>query len=180
MAEDVKKEPKKEVNSKSKTNSNSSKITVNKNRLVLVIVAVVVIVLAIVGIIMIFNKKDISKVSDYSSLSNRYADDLKAVYDTEESKNKFIDDYDFIQGAVGFYFMDNSTTEEASFETLISRVNEIFKSDNWEVLSIDKPTFWNGEFSVTDEGIVTFKFKTKAMEPSWINDEELQGKIELN
>ena len=44
---------------------------------------------------------------------------------------------------------------------------------------MEVPTSWNGKWSVNEKGNVKFKFASKDIEPSWVNDEEEKTKIIL-
>ena len=173
---------KKENNSKTKKevkNTNKSKIQIKDKRKFAIGIALIFVIIVIIILLVVLNKKvDISNVSDFSTLNtSKYSDELLAKYQTEESKNKFLEDYDLVQGAVGVYIINNSTTEEDSFSKLLNQLTDILKNEEFSKLSIDKPSFWNGEWQIDDQGIVRFKFGSKDITPSWANDEELANKI---
>ncbi len=165
---------KKEVKNKSK-----AKIQIKDKRKFAIGIALIIAIIVIVILLIVLNKKaDISNVSDFSTLNtSKYSDELLAKYQTEESKNKFLEDYDLVQGAVGVYIITNSTTDEDSFTKLLNQLTDILKKEEFSKLSIDKPSFWNGEWQIDDQGIVKFKFGSKNITPSWVNDEELINKI---
>lgn len=166
---------------KNKSNNNSKKIMVkDKKRFILALVIIASFLLVIV-LLLVNRKQDISNVEDYSKLNaKKYSNELLEKYNTEESKNKFLDDYDYIQGAIGIYIMNNSTSSPDSFTNIINDLRAELKQTNWTKLDYERPTFWNGDFSVDDRGILTFKFSSKSIEPSWVKDEEFEGKIVLN
>ena len=164
-----------------KSNKDSKKIVIKDKKRFVIALAVIALALLIVILIFANKKQDISNVDDYSNLNaKKYSNELFEKYNTEESKNKFLDDYDFIQGAVGMYIMNNSTNQPDSFTNIIKDLKEELAKGTWDKLDYERPTFWNGEFSVDDNGIVKFKFSSKSIEPSWVKDEELDGKIILN
>ena len=101
-------------------------------------------------------------------------------YNKEEAKEKFLLDYDLVQGAVGLYIMNNSTLDNNSFESIIGKIREILQKKEWMKLDIEDPNFWNGVWSVTDDGMVKFKFGDENIEPDWIKDEELINKLIIN
>lgn len=174
-------------NSKEKNNKvikdtkSNKKIVIKNKKKFTIVISVIVFLVVIIILLLLNNKKDLAKVDDYSKLNaKKYSDELLEEYNKEEGKDKFLEDYDFIQGAVGMYIMNNSTNEEESFSNIITQLKEELKRDTWGKLDYEKPTFWNGEYSVDDNGIVKFKFGNKSIEPRWINDDELNGKIILN
>lgn len=182
MEKNVTNENKKNSISKKNGEKSNGKIVIkNPKRLIISVAIILMIIIILIIFIVSTRKVDISKVDDYSTLnSKKYSSELLDKYQTNESKEKFLEDYDYIQGAVGLYIMNNSTTDNTSFSQLITNLKEILKKDDWTELDIDKPTFWNGTFDVTDEGIVTFKFGSKDIEPSWTKDDELNNKIIFN
>lgn len=164
-----------------KSNKKNQKIMIKDKKRFCIAMAIVLLLILIIILLVSNGKKDIAKVEDYSKLNaKKYSDELLEKYNTEESKNKFLDDYDFIQGAVGMYIMNNSTNQPDSFTNIIKDLKEELAKGTWDKLDYERPTFWNGEFSVDDNGIVKFKFSSKSIEPSWVKDEELDGKIILN
>ncbi len=164
-----------------KSNKDSKKIVIKDKKRFVIALAIIALALLIVILIFANKKQDIANVDDYSNLNaKKYSNELFEKYNTEESKNKFLDDYDFIQGAIGIYIMNNSTYSPDSFTNIIKDLRLELSQKTWTKLDYERPTFWNGEFSVDDKGILNFKFSSKSIEPSWINDEELEGKIILN
>lgn len=164
-----------------KGSNNRIMIKDKKKFCITIIIVVLIIIFLIIALIALNKKEDISKVEDYSVLdTDKYSRELLDEYNKNESKEKFLSDYDLVQGAVGLYIMNNSTLDNNSFESIIVNLKEILKKEEWSKLDIDIPKYWNGFWSVTDDGIVKFKFGSKDIEPSWINDEELTNKLKFN
>lgn len=171
----------KNKNQKVKQEVKKDKKVVNKNNKNKLVIAIILVVLVVIAVIILTKKTDLSKIDDYSKLdANKYSKELLEEYDNEEGKKKFIEDYDYIQGEVGMYIMENFTEEEGSFMSIVNELNEELKKDNWEKIDYEKPKFWNGTYSVDDNGIVKFKFSNKNIEPSWKNDDDLYEKIIFN
>ena len=171
----VKKENKKEVNKKDTNNKIHIK---DKKKFVICLLGVLLVIVIVIVLVLLNQKQDISTIKDYSSLNaSKYSEELLAKYQTVESKNKFLEDYDKIQGAIGVYIIDNSTMEEDSFTKLIKNIKQMLEKEDFSKLSIEKPDFWNGKWQIDDQGIVQFKFGSKDITPKWINDEELANKI---
>ena len=160
----------------------TNKIVVKDPKKLSIVLSIIFILIVIIIIILLLNSKvDIQNVEDYSKLnSSKYSEELLLQYEKKESKEKFLEDYDLIQDAIGLYIINNVTLEEGSLGNVIATLKKELKKDEWQIFEISKPTFWNGNFDVSDEGIVTFKFANKNIEPSWINDDELINKIVIN
>ena len=166
---------------KSGTKKKNTKLELKDKKKFGICIIVFVVIVLVIMIIALNNKKDIANINDLSNLNaNKYSSELKEKYDTDESKEKFLEDYDYVQGAIGIYIMNNSTLEEDSFTKLSKTIETELKKNDWKVFEIEKPTFWNGEFSIDAEGILKFKFASKDIEPKWLNDEELENKIIFN
>ncbi len=171
----------KKENIEKKSTKNKKIIIKNQKKFLISILVIVLIIIIIVLLINKNAKKDLLTIEDYSSIdASKYSKELLEKYNTNESKEKFLSDYDLVQGAVGLYIMNNSTLNNNSFETIISNIEEILRKKEWTKLDIDTPSYWNGTWSITSEGIVKFKFSDKVIEPSWKNDEELTNKLVFN
>ena len=106
---------------------------------------------------------------------------LQKKYDTVEMKKLFLSDYTVLQNNIGIYIMNNATMDSNSFSILIANINKELKKDTWNLGEIqNKPTSWNGEWFVTEEGILKFSFSNKDIEPSWVKDSDVLEKIDLN
>lgn len=165
------------------TKVTNSKVKIkDKKKFIIALSAIIVLLLVLVLIIVSLNsKEDISRVENYSNLNtNKYSKELFEEYNKKESKERFLSDHDLVQGAVGLYIMNNSTLDNNSFESIIENLKEILQKEEWSKLDIEEPKYWNGVWSVTDDGMVKFKFNHKDIEPNWINDEELTNKINYN
>ena len=134
-------------------------------------IGILVALIIIIGIIIAtvinsgYNENNIS-----SANAKKYSNEILTKYETKEMKQEFIDNYIKIQNAVGMYIMNNTTTEEGSFDNIILKLRKALKSNNWEIINIEKPDLWNGEWQLDQDGNVKFKFSIKDIEPSWIND----------
>lgn len=157
-----------------------NKLIVKNPKRLLISIAIMLLIIIVV-IIIINSKTDLTEVEDYSKLnSKKYSEELLYKYQSTESKERFLNDYDLVQEAVGLYIINNVTLEQNSLSQIIDKLKKELKKDSWNELGIEKPTFWNGTFDVTDEGIITFKFASESIEPTWINDDELSNKIVYN
>ena len=177
---------KENITSKNKSKKNSktqnSKLEIKdpKKFCVGMIILVIFVVIVVTGIKLI-SKVEVTSNTDIASLNaNRYSKEILAEYEKDGIKDKFIEDYDLVQGAIGLYIMNNYTSDENSFKNIINELTTILKKDDWSKLDIEKPIFWNGNWTIDGEGYLTFTFKSKDIEPSWINSEDLTGKVILN
>ena len=118
------------------------------------------------------NKKiEINDSTDISKLNaTKYCTEIKSEYNKDENKNKFIGDCNKIQEKIGMYIINNSTLDDTSFENLISKLNENLADNNFSIIEMDNPTYWNGTWSVDNKGKLKFKFSNKKIEPDWISD----------
>ena len=166
----------KEVN----TNKKSGLKIKNKKRFFTFITVLLLII--IVCIIAICNRKiKIDESTDMSALNaKKYETELLEKYQGEDAKERFVQDIYNIQEKVGMYILENSTLDENSFSNIIDTLNKEFASNNFEIIEMEKPTFWNGTWNVDIDGNITFKFADKSIEPSWINDDDIAGRVIKN
>lgn len=142
---------------------------------------VIFIVVIICILISNINKPNINKDTDISSINaDKNSNELLKIYNTLEMKEKFVNDYEEIQKAVGMYILNNSTMESDSFSKIITTLNNEFSKDIWDEKIVNKPDTWNGIWRVDDDGKVKFKFATKKIEPDWINDDNIINMIQKN
>lgn len=144
-------------------------------------IGILVALIIIIGIIIAtvinsgYNENNIS-----SANAKKYSNEILNKYETKEMKQEFINNYIKVQNAVGMYIMNNTTTEEGSFDNIILKLRKVLKSNNWEVINIEKPDLWNGEWQLDQDGNVKFKFSIKDIEPNWVKDIDISSKIILN
>ena len=156
----------------------SGRKRVNLN--VLVRNILIVIIFAAVAILFIYVPEsgeftpDVNK-SRYRSEKN--ADELKAVYEEEGNKEKFLEDVSKIQNAVSMALLNNNVVDEKTMDSRVDDINKELKKDKWDLLGIEVPTFWVGTWSVDKTGTVKFTFLNKASIPSWANDEDVSAHV---
>ena len=151
----------------------------DKKKFITSIVVLLGIIVLIVFVSFFNRKQEINDETDLSKLnSKKYSSELLVKYN--QSKEKFLDEYDKIQSGVGMYIINNSTLDENSFEKVNKKIAYMFDSDDWSMINVDKNTFWNGKWSIDNSGTLKFKFAQKSIEPSWIGDEDIKNKIVLN
>ena len=161
-------------NSKNKNSNNNKFVIKDKKRFIAFILIVVVIV--IIFFCVTNAKVEIKHTTDITKLdTKKYLNELAEIYSNK--KDKFLEDYEKIQGGVGMYIISNTTLDDNSFSILYTDVNTILSSDDWGKIEVDKNTFWKGTWSINQDGILQFKFESKELEPNWIVDEDISGKI---
>lgn len=146
-----------------------------------IIAAIIILVVIIVIFTILGRKEPIDTNTNISDLNaKKYDKEILAEYEKEGQKLKFIKDQENIQSKIGIYIINNSTIEENSFDEMKTKLETILASNDWKELEIQKPTFWNGTWSLDDKGNVKFKFQVKAIEPSWATDKDMTDIIILN
>ncbi len=161
-----------------KENKKKKKYRVNVKKFV---IAIFIILVIITILICVCSKKKISDSTNVSKLnSSKYSKQILQEYEKDGMLDKFIEDYENIQTSIGMYILNNSTMDSDSFTNISNSLNKELKSDTWKSIELNRPTTWNGEWKIDDEGKLKFKFDTKEIEPSWVKNENVTEKILLN
>lgn len=175
----INKSNKKNNNSNSNNNNKNKKYSVNYKKLGLFVILVLLVFLLVY--VIFFSKEKINDNTDISNLdASKYQNELKTRYEGTDSKERFLKEYDVLQTSVATYLMDNMTTDENSFDELYEKINKDLEAGNYTEIESEKLTNWNGSWSIDENGVLKFKFASKDIEPSWVNDEEVKSKIILN
>lgn len=156
----------------------SGRKKVNLNVLVRNILIVIIFVAVVVLFIYVpesgeFNP-DVNKAR-YRSEKN--AEELKAVYEEDGNKEKFLEDVSKIQNAVSMALLNNDVVDEKTMNSRVEDLNKELKKDKCDLLGIEVPTFWVGTWSVDNTGTVKFTFLNKASIPSWATDEDVEAHV---
>ena len=138
---------------------------------------VIIIIIIIIVCISNGNKGDNSLSSINASKNLK---ELVAKYEASGMKEQFINDYNAIQSKIGIYIMNNVTTDNGSFNNIVSDLNNVLKSNDWSKINLSKNDTWNGTWNLDKDGNLKFKFSLKNIEPSWVDDTELRTKLYLN
>ena len=167
----------------SSINKNSKLVFENKFYVILVVAFVAILLVISLSIVLssIKEKPVFNDNMDTTHMNiSKNAENIKAQYQKDDQKQKFLDEYDKIQSAVGTYAIGNTTMDKNSFKDIIKKLNNILAKDDWKDLDIENPSYWAGKWSVDDSAKLKFKFSQKNIEPSWINDDDISGKIIKN
>lgn len=163
------------------SNKKNKEYTLDRKKFLIFISVIVVIVACVIFFISLNKKIYINEATNISKLNaDKYDEQILEEYNKDGMKEKFINDFNTLQNAVGLYIIDNSTMETSSFDGLISEVNKILLENNFDKLQSEKPSLWNGTWSVDNEGKLKFKFKNSKIEPNWINDDEIKNLVIKN
>lgn len=143
----------------------------------------IIIILIIVIICMMFGNKKISKDMNISQLNvNKYSKQIKEEYEKDnenlEKVNLFISTQNNLQTDIYNYFYSTNLEEDNLSKQ--KYVNEKLKKQNLSGISNVDLKYWNGTWFCDEYGNVKFKFTNSKIEPSWINNDRLDGYIELN
>jgi cytoskeletal protein RodZ len=163
---------------------NKKKYSINYKKFSIFLIILLAIIIVIVSIIV--NKKvKINENTNISALnSKKNYEEILSKYNEEGMKDRFLADYDAVQTSSGMYMIENMSNEEDSLSKILESIRSDFNSSSdisiFTNLKIDKPTSWNGTWSVTDTGTVKFKFSNKNIEPDWIKNEDVANKVILN
>lgn len=171
-----------------KTNKNDNKIFKNltfSNRFYIILAIIVVLIPVLISAsIIVSNVKKNETFNDKMDISNidisKNAKNIKEQYQKQGEEDKFITEYNSVQKATGLYIMNNSTLDDNSFKSIITKLETILSSNDWKDLNIQKSNYWSGNWLIDDKGNVSFKFSQKSIEPNWINDSKVQNMITKN
>jgi len=179
-------------NTKSKHNITSSRekiimaekksIIINKFKKNILKIAALFIVFLIIIFIVISNKKvDINANSNISKLdADKYSVEIINLYNGTNQLDKFTVEMNRVQNLIGTYLISNSTLKENSFSELVKTLNSEINKDKWVKLSSEKSIYYNGKYTIDNNGNLKFKFESKKIEPNWINNESIARYITLN
>ena len=140
---------------------NKKSYTLDRKKFLIFVFSIVVIISVIIIVVSLNKKIEINDSTDISKLN-------ATKYCTE------------IQEKIGMYIINNSTLDDTSFENLISKLNENLADNNFSIIGMDNPTYWNGTWSVDNKGKLKFKFSNKKIEPDWISDATVSNFVITN
>lgn len=146
-----------------------------------IILAIILIIAASV-VVRAYNRDKgvIPDVSESSSLTTRDISKIQEKYDTEDRKKEFKELAEKIHLAVANKLLDGSVTTDDTLSVEIAKINIMFTTSDWEYIKVDYPKFWVGLWHLDKTGKLSFKFKYKDLEPSWITDETVSQFITQN
>ncbi len=149
------------------------------------ILTFLIVVAILISLYMIFSSLKTDVVFD-DSLNvkdvnvSKNSEKLYELYSTDGNKDKFVQEYNNIQSAIGIYIMNNSTQEDDSFQNIIKKIKTYISKSEWDKLEVEEPVYFAGTYSIDDSGVLKFKFDSKKIEPTWINDQDVTNMVILN
>lgn len=160
----------------------NQKVVIKDPKKFITFLGICVVIIIIIIVVIVMNQKiKITEGTHISELNtSKYSKEIKTEYDKEEMKDKFVEEYYMVKNAVGMYIMNHSTLETDSFSKLQTTLNGVLAKNDWSLIEIEKPTLWNGTWTVNESGNVIFQFASKDIEPSWIHDTQVVGTITMN
>ncbi len=96
-----------------------------------------------------------------------YSEEILALYSRSGEQEKFEKYIDSLQSKVAIYMVENTTTDLNSFNNLAREVENILNSSSWEDLDVVKDDYYNGTYSIDENGNLKFKFASKSIEPEF-------------
>lgn len=175
------------TNSREKINAIERRIIILKNlrtffkRNVLK-VATLLIILSVIIVYTNSNKREVVDASsDISTLSaGKYSSEIVSLYNRDGEQDAFLKEMNRVQSLVGTYVISNSTLKEDSFSNLIKTLNKEINENSWTELKSEKSKYYNGKYTIDENGNLKFKFASKQIEPLWINNKDVSKYIILN
>lgn len=147
------------------------------------VLTVIIILILIVILILVNLKKDVNENTNMLKLNlNKYSTKIKKEYEKNnenlEKVNKFITTQNSLQADIYNYFYSQDDLEDENKKQSI--INEKLKENNLYGISNVDITYWRGTWFCDEYGNLKFKFASKKIEPSWIQNKRLEGYIEKN
>ena len=101
-------------------------------KFVIFIIVSIIVIFIIVFVTLLCNKKQ--EINDNTNISElnikKYSSEIKENYELEGKKDKFIEDYYYVQNGVRMYILNNSTLEDNSFESLKEKIGGLLEETN--------------------------------------------------
>lgn len=168
--------------SEKNTKNNSKKIIIkNKKKFIIFVTIAVICIIVIVCLILSSLKVKIDDNTNISELNiKKYGEEIKEQYEIQGKDLIFMKDWNNVQDSVGRYLIENYPADNTQLTAFINSINDILNTTNWEKLNVNRPTSWNGYWSIDENGNVNFKFASKEIEPNWASTLSDQGYIILN
>jgi len=144
-------------------------------------ISLTVVISLIVGI-SVYNKNKIF-VLDASSkdyLEEENALKAKSQYDTKEMKQQFLTKAQELSNVIYSKLLDGTVIDDKGLQDFIKNYNRVLATEYWESLGVTYSNQWIGIWYLDNNGFVKFKFATKEIEPSWIQDEDVKDFIVAN
>lgn len=126
------------------------------------------------------NKEFVLDASSDDYMEEENALKAKSIYDTKEMKEKFLTIAEKLSNAVYSKLLDGTVTDDSTLKSFVNRYNRVLATEDWESINVDYPSEWIGTWYLDNNGFVKFKFATKIIEPTWVQDEDVKDYIVAN
>lgn len=144
--------------------------------------ATLLLVLIVIAIFTSINQKiNVDENSDIAALNaDKYSKEIVNLYNRDQQLNEFYTEMNRVQTLVGTYLISNCTLNDNSFSGLVKNLNKEINNDIWPSLNSEKSKYYNGKYSIDENGNLKFKFSSKKIEPTWIHDESIARYVIFN
>ena len=142
-----------------------------------ILVAVVITVASIVVRSYNENKGIMPDATYDKELSETNLAKIKAQYEKDGISLEFEEIYEEIELAVANKMLDGTVTSNEELKAEISKLNDMFKTDDWSYLGIEFPKYWMGTWSLDETGKLYFAFDYEEIVPAWVSQVEISEYI---
>ena len=153
----------------------------NKKAPLMIVVAILVaVVITVISIVVPVadEEKSIKPGVRYSKeLSKENMAKIKSEYEREGVALEFESEYDKIELAVANKMLDGTVTSDSELKKEITRINEMFKGNDWSYLGLEFPEYWMGTWSLDNTAKLYFTFDYEEIKPEWINTVKMKDYI---
>lgn len=98
----------------------------------------------------------------------------------ENTKESFIQLKENIELKVANLMLDGTVIDDESMEEKIEDINNLLEKEKWDKLEITCNVEFAGTWRLDKNGMLKFKFDSKGIEPSWVEDTEIKEYIIKN
>lgn len=133
------------------------------------IILAVILVIAVSVVVYSYNKDKVV-VPDNNityELTDKNMESIKEQYNSETKKQEFITCYKDIELKVANKLLDGSVTKETELKEEITKINKMFKSNDWSYIGYKTTNYWMGTWMLDDTGKLSFTFKYEKIKPDW-------------
>ncbi|MBQ8043945.1 MAG: hypothetical protein IJ272_07350 [Clostridia bacterium] len=147
----------------------------NKPIYIFAVILIAIVTIAISVVVSVYNKNKPIVPDKYIEVSS--SNDMakvKAAYESEGSKQEFLELCSRIELAVANKLLDGTVTNDEELAAAIKKINEVFMTDDWSYIGLEASTYWMGKWELDSKGAVTFTFQDSNMKPNWAQTEDVK------
>lgn len=142
-----------------------------------ILVAVVITVTSIVVRSYNENKSIMPDATYERELSKTNLENIKKQYERDGVDSEFEELYKKIELAVANKMLDGTVTSESELQAKITKINNMFKTDDWSYLGVEFPKYWMGTWSLDEKAKLHFTFSYEEIKPVWTSNIEVSEYI---